>query len=91
MRKSACSVLQRMLRRNPLAALALHRPTRAPQGSSMPSLLEDSASPRPGKPYRSSSLNRPEGASDDEDAEAEDEMASLIAHRTGTVCSEDSC
>ncbi|KAK9861491.1 hypothetical protein WJX84_004658 [Apatococcus fuscideae] len=76
------SVLQRMLRRNPLAALALHRPTRAPEGSSM---LQDGASPRPGRPHRSSSLNRPEGASDDEDAEAEDETASLIAHRTGMV------
>lgn len=49
----------------------------------MPPLLEDGASPRPSKPQRSSSLNRPEGASDDEDAEAEDETASLIAHRTG--------
>ena len=76
-------MLQRMLRRNPLAALALHRPTRAPEGSSMPSVLEDGASPRPAKPHRASSLNRPEGASDDEDAEAEDETATLIADRTG--------
>ncbi len=59
-----------MLRRNPLAALALHRPTRAPEGSTMPALMEDGASPRPGRPHRTSSMNRPEGASDDEDAEA---------------------
>ncbi|KAK9839780.1 hypothetical protein WJX81_000925 [Elliptochloris bilobata] len=67
------SVLERMLRRNPLAALALHRPARPDPPS---------PGPQQGPPADAS----PGGASDDEATEtAEDATALLIANRSGAV------
>ncbi|KAK9808828.1 hypothetical protein WJX72_004439 [[Myrmecia] bisecta] len=79
-RPELMSVLQRMLRRNPLAALALHRPSRPPQAAHQPR-----AQGQP--PLVPDGAVKPAGASDDddEDGQAEDETAVLIANRNGAV------